>query len=170
MHQRRLWLMWTLGHGFVNFFLEIDGYVNGFNNIYFLGPTVLLPLAWRSAPELWYSRNHAVVTPTRTSWLVWININISIRYKGILYICRCSACPIAHKFRIKEIHKSIICTCFPNMAVNSDRGRWSAHLDWLKKTENQRREPRVFGSYLKHSSGGVSCFEDLELIWCGSIG
>jgi hypothetical protein len=30
------------------------------------------------------------------------------------------------------------------------------------KTENQRREPRVFGSYLKHSSGGVSCFEDLE--------
>jgi len=36
------------------------------------------------------------------------------------------------------------------------------HLDWLKKTENQRREPRVFGSYLKHSSGGVSCFEDLK--------
>jgi hypothetical protein len=57
----------------------------------YLGPTVLLPLClteWRSAPELGYSKNHAVVTPTRTSWLVWININIniSIRYRGILYI------------------------------------------------------------------------------------
>jgi len=34
----------------------------------YLSPTVLLTLAWRSAPELGYSRNHAVVTPTRTSY------------------------------------------------------------------------------------------------------
>jgi hypothetical protein len=131
----------------------------------YVGPTILLPLAWRSPPELGYSRNHAVVTPTRSSWLVWINI--SIRYKGI-YIYWCSACPIAHEFRIKEFHKSVIRTCFPNMAIHSERRRWSATLIGSRRLKinggNQGSLDLIWSTAL------VSFLFWGPEVWCGSIG
>jgi hypothetical protein len=126
----------------------------------YLGPTVLLPLClteWRSAPELGYSKNHAVVTPTRTSWLVWININIniniSIRYRGILYIYIVVAPSQLH--RNLELRKFINQEYVPAFRI------------WQLTATGGDDPPSLIGSRRLKINGGNQ--GSLDLIWSTAL-